>query len=329
MKKERYIIAIVFSVAALFGTMTIGDRTFTGFLDASGASWTRPAKSGTALPGTCNVGEQYFKTDATAGQNLFLCTAANTWTQITGGGGGGSSVPDCTLATSICIYEDFADNSGTISDADGKTRFGTHGWQLAWAASQSRIASVAGHPGIRRLSTGAGNGDMANAMLNGDSESLIALSGTWTLSGAARLSRTTSIGQMTGLDSQHYFAYGSGHRVGLRYDTGQSDSTYKYIVCSLGTCAVADTGAAPSTAFRRFTCAGSASQISCSLYNESGALISGSAKTFCAAASGCDVNSVAFPTGAMSPYFGLISRTGTAAYQEVDYWSYTATGVGR
>lgn len=43
-------------------------------------------------PGTCNIGDVYFASDATAGQNLYFCTASNTWTQQlnSGGGGGGS-----------------------------------------------------------------------------------------------------------------------------------------------------------------------------------------------------------------------------------------------
>ena len=46
---------------------------------------------GTSLPGTCTVGQRYFKTDATAGQNLYGCTATNTWTVLGDGGGSGST----------------------------------------------------------------------------------------------------------------------------------------------------------------------------------------------------------------------------------------------
>lgn len=58
-------------------------------LVATGADHTSPAKSGTTAskPGTCATGELYFATDATAGQNLFFCTAPNTFTQMSGGGG--------------------------------------------------------------------------------------------------------------------------------------------------------------------------------------------------------------------------------------------------
>jgi hypothetical protein len=55
------------------------------------AAHTLPARNGltAAIPSTCAVGEEYFATDATAGQNKFLCTSTNTWTQQSGGGSGG------------------------------------------------------------------------------------------------------------------------------------------------------------------------------------------------------------------------------------------------
>ena len=48
-------------------------------IDFTGAPFTRPMKTGTALPATCSPGDLFFKTDAVAGQNLYACTAVNTW----------------------------------------------------------------------------------------------------------------------------------------------------------------------------------------------------------------------------------------------------------
>jgi len=64
--------------------------------DLSQAPSTRPVKTGTTAPATCVTGELFFKSDAlTAGQNLYGCTAVNTWTLLgdggTGGGGGAVS----------------------------------------------------------------------------------------------------------------------------------------------------------------------------------------------------------------------------------------------
>lgn len=69
-------------------TVVNGGRTQIGPWDASGATYTLPAKRGTTaqLPVTCTQGAEYFATDATPGQNKYLCTAANTWTQQTGTG---------------------------------------------------------------------------------------------------------------------------------------------------------------------------------------------------------------------------------------------------
>ena len=52
----------------------------TGAWDASAAATSKPAKTGAVLPAVCGVGEQFFLTAATPGNNLFLCSAANTWT---------------------------------------------------------------------------------------------------------------------------------------------------------------------------------------------------------------------------------------------------------
>lgn len=43
---------------------------------------------GTSLPGTCTVGDLFFKSDATAGQNLYECAVTNTWTQQLNNGAG-------------------------------------------------------------------------------------------------------------------------------------------------------------------------------------------------------------------------------------------------
>ena len=69
-------------------------NTFTGKNDFGSASGTTPNKIGltAALPATCTVGQTYFETDATAGSNIELCTTTNTWTAISGGGGGSGTV---------------------------------------------------------------------------------------------------------------------------------------------------------------------------------------------------------------------------------------------
>jgi hypothetical protein len=55
-------------------------------VDFTGSGSTSPVKSGTlaARPASCSVGQMYFITDATPGQNLSLCTSAGVWSTIAG-----------------------------------------------------------------------------------------------------------------------------------------------------------------------------------------------------------------------------------------------------
>jgi len=65
---------------SLFAQTQIDLRTQTKSFDFSNANTTKPSKTGTALPATCSVGETFLNTNATPGQNLYACTAANVWT---------------------------------------------------------------------------------------------------------------------------------------------------------------------------------------------------------------------------------------------------------
>jgi len=74
--------------SAVHGQNLVDIRTQTKNVDFSGAASTIPAKSGTALPATCNPGELFFKTNSSPGQNLYGCAPANTWTQLSGSSNG-------------------------------------------------------------------------------------------------------------------------------------------------------------------------------------------------------------------------------------------------
>ena len=77
-------ILVLGTESLLMGQTTInGSRVMMGSWNASGATHTLPSKAGTTalLPSTCTQGEEYFATDAIAGQNKYYCAAANTWTQ--------------------------------------------------------------------------------------------------------------------------------------------------------------------------------------------------------------------------------------------------------
>lgn len=67
--------------------LTATNVTGSGVINFSSATSTQPNKTGVSasIPATCSTGQTYFKTDASAGANLFACTSANTWTVLTGG----------------------------------------------------------------------------------------------------------------------------------------------------------------------------------------------------------------------------------------------------
>ena len=83
--KRLLAICILSSPAVLAQSTVTGSRTVQGSWDASGASATKPAKAGATLPGTCGQGEFFFNTAAGNGQNIYLCSPSNTWSQVSGG----------------------------------------------------------------------------------------------------------------------------------------------------------------------------------------------------------------------------------------------------
>jgi len=68
----------------LWGQIETGGLTAkaSSAIDFTAATSTAPVQVGTSLPGTCTVGDFYFKSDDTAGENVHLCTASNTRTQF-------------------------------------------------------------------------------------------------------------------------------------------------------------------------------------------------------------------------------------------------------
>jgi hypothetical protein len=137
-------------------------------VDFSGALSTRPFKTGTVLPSVCAVGDSFFRTNAVAGQNLFGCTATNTWTLMSaslnntgvaaGTYGSASLVPQITVdaqgritsATNVAVSGGGGGGS-TLPGVGGQagrylTNDGTNAlWQtLTSSGLQDCVASVSG-----------------------------------------------------------------------------------------------------------------------------------------------------------------------------------------
>ena len=79
--RYRYaVLASALLAGAASGQTLVDLRTQTKSVDFTGATTTKPFKSGTFLPATCTVGEAFFQTNAPAGSNFYACTALNAWT---------------------------------------------------------------------------------------------------------------------------------------------------------------------------------------------------------------------------------------------------------
>ncbi len=84
MKSGAYLLLMLVPQWGLCQTVINGGRRITGSWDASAAASTKPARTGSSLPASCTVGEQFFKMGALGGQSLYLCSTANTWTPAAG-----------------------------------------------------------------------------------------------------------------------------------------------------------------------------------------------------------------------------------------------------
>jgi hypothetical protein len=92
-------------------------------VDFSTFSFTRPVATGTALPSTCQQGQLFFNTSASAGSNLYACTASNTWTLQGASSGSVSSVAWGTLPTWLTgtVANGTSTPALTLSAASGQT----------------------------------------------------------------------------------------------------------------------------------------------------------------------------------------------------------------
>lgn len=72
-------------------------------------------QTGTSNPATCQVGRLLFRTDVSAGLNIYGCTSTNTWTQLTAGAAAGLTVGTSTI-TSGTSGRVLYDNAGVLGE---------------------------------------------------------------------------------------------------------------------------------------------------------------------------------------------------------------------
>lgn len=123
MQKWRTVVFFLLPAVAGIAQTQINLRTQSKNEDFSGASLSKPVRTGGSLPLTCGQGEVFFSTSAAAGQNLYVCAATNIWTQITtgsgsgGSGGSGGSVPVTSTSALTDLVVATTGSSQTLSIA--------------------------------------------------------------------------------------------------------------------------------------------------------------------------------------------------------------------
>jgi hypothetical protein len=107
------------------GQTLVDLRTQSKSVDFSGAVSTKPMQTGSSLPSTCAIGQFFFLTTASAGSNVYGCSAANTWTVE----GNGLSV-----------------NAGTTNEV-----LSSNGTTIEWLALGGDISGAPGGLTVTRL----------------------------------------------------------------------------------------------------------------------------------------------------------------------------------
>jgi hypothetical protein len=98
--------------------------------DFSAMPVTKPVSVGTSLPATCVVGQLFFNSSATPGNNLSSCTATNTWSSVGASlvtplsvalGGNGTSTPSLVAGTNVTITGSWPNQTISSTATGGST----------------------------------------------------------------------------------------------------------------------------------------------------------------------------------------------------------------
>jgi hypothetical protein len=170
--------AALLLAVTLNGSLNVLGTLTANVVDFSGAASTAPMKAGTTLPPACSVGQAFFKSDAPAGQNIYLCTASNTWSQVSGGGATFDWKPSTRYVVFRTEFPGFW-NQGSpayFGDVILNRVVGTQ------SLNNPAYGSDGLHHGVATISTTSTSGNRSAWFFNssyaaaGDAESLFALS---------------------------------------------------------------------------------------------------------------------------------------------------------
>lgn len=315
---------LVCAAALLWGMTVNGSLSVLGTLtavivDFSGSSATAPARKGAGAPGgTCVAGEQYFRTDGTAGMNLYFCTAANVWTQMNSATAlnfrdnlaGTNTVDWNPLDSSVFwLVEDFAGGANTTGNVgnSGMVFTGLSSGTLDYTLNLGSNGLTA-HPGVAQVksTTSTNSGGVLSfgvstgvSTFNADD---LFNSKDWEYQVIARLPSTSDARFRVALQKDLVLVSASATAM-IRYDTNAtySDQTknggtgaWVAQVCPSGGCGsdtggvtAAITSSAVDTNWHRFRLAKTGTTMYFQVDN-------GAAKTMCA--SGCDMTTPSLGT---------------------------------
>jgi hypothetical protein len=313
--KRFLLIFLLFALAVLLlAEHTNGDISLSGLFNAGSASATIPAKVGTTAPVTCTVGEQFFDSDATAGSNLMLCTATDTWTAVTSGGGGGTQICAPGDVSWVCAAEEFV-SGGTTSLQIGA---------LGWFNSNATVALQAGarpYYGVARFSSGATSGNYGVVSLTPTGSQVFGnvytdTTKVWEEKKIFRLGQTADTTFRVGFGIWGTNGAVVSRGIGLRPVGGN----FEVVWGAGGEQASVSTGVALDTAWHTFRVYtdGTAKKV----YAQ---LDSGTPLTGCP--TGCDLtiadgSSFWTDTNNGHPWFYIQTDSAGAKYLEADYWSF-------
>jgi hypothetical protein len=99
------------------GSITAPAGSAAGTVNFASEAHTLPAVAGltASKPATCTVGEVYFATDATAGQNWYFCTSTNTWTQQLNSGAAGMN-QSASNSSAVAVNSSWIPGSDNVID---------------------------------------------------------------------------------------------------------------------------------------------------------------------------------------------------------------------
>lgn len=150
---SKYLISLLFAISmAGQGVVVIpgGIGTIPGSTSSGGGA----ISSGTTLPASCTVGSLFFKTDATAGQNIYGCTSTNTWTlQSSSAASGFSASISSSTVLAITAGISRVGTDVTSTDASTATISGSTSTSTAYAYIDSSGVPTIGHNGASTITS--------------------------------------------------------------------------------------------------------------------------------------------------------------------------------